>query len=100
VVAILKGAETFICAGDRLSCNRAGNVGLATSGSGDVLAGLIAGLAARGAVPFVAAAWAVHLHGLAGARLKQRHGPLGYLAREIAGEIPSLMARLGRRGAG
>jgi ADP-dependent NAD(P)H-hydrate dehydratase len=97
VVAILKGADTFICAGDRLACSRAGNVGLATSGSGDVLAGLVAGLAARGAAPFLAAAWAVHLHGLAGERLKRRHGPLGYLAREIAGEIPALMARLGRR---
>ena len=94
-VIVLKGRETFIVAPDgRAFVNRAGNVGLATSGSGDVLAGVIAGLAARGAAPLEAAVWGVHLHALAGDRLAARTGPLGYLARELPAEVPRLMAEL------
>ncbi|HEV2764303.1 MAG TPA: NAD(P)H-hydrate dehydratase [Pyrinomonadaceae bacterium] len=94
-VVALKGRETFVASpeGD-VYVNRAGNVGLATSGSGDVLSGLIAGLAARGATPLVAAVWGVHLHALAGERLARRLGPLGYLARELLNEIPGLLGDL------
>lgn len=68
-----------------------GNVGLATSGSGDVLAGIIAGLAARGATLAQAAGWGVVLHAQAGERLAARMGRLGYLARELADEVPALL---------
>jgi NAD(P)H-hydrate repair Nnr-like enzyme with NAD(P)H-hydrate dehydratase domain len=68
-----------------------GNVGLASSGSGDVLAGIIAGLAARGATLEQASCWGVALHALAGERLAARIGLLGYLARELPDEIPSLL---------
>ncbi len=95
VVIALKGRETLITApGCKLYCNRAGNVGLATSGSGDTLAGVIAGLAARGAPPLQAAVWGVYLHACAGDRLARRMGPLGYLPRELLAEIPPLMAGL------
>ncbi|HEY0082691.1 MAG TPA: NAD(P)H-hydrate dehydratase, partial [Pyrinomonadaceae bacterium] len=67
--------------------------GLATSGSGDTLSGVIAGLAARGATPFQAAVWGVHLHALAGDELARRMGPLGFLARELLAEIPALMSK-------
>jgi hydroxyethylthiazole kinase-like uncharacterized protein yjeF len=94
-VVALKGRETIIVAPDGDAyCNRAGNVGLATSGSGDVLSGLIAGLAARGAQPLQAALWGVHLHARAGDRLAHTVGPLGYLARELPAEIPALMSEL------
>jgi len=95
-VVALKGRETFIAspAGDTY-VNRAGGVGLATSGSGDVLAGVIAGLVARGAESLHAAAWGVFLHARAGERLSKRIGPLGFLARELPGEIPALMSELG-----
>jgi hydroxyethylthiazole kinase-like uncharacterized protein yjeF len=95
-VVALKGAETFIAGPTegKTYCNRAGNVGLATSGSGDILAGLIAGLAARGAQPLQAAAWGVYLHGRAGDRLARKVGRLGFLARELLTEIPRLMAEL------
>jgi len=94
-VVALKGRETFIASPDgRAYVNRAGTVGLATSGSGDVLAGVIAGLVARGAEPFAAAAWGVHVHALAGERLSERLGPLGLLARELPGEIPGVMREL------
>jgi hydroxyethylthiazole kinase-like uncharacterized protein yjeF len=93
-VVALKGARTFIASPvDRTVVCRAGNVGLATSGSGDVLAGVISGLAARGAGPFEAACWGVYLHAEAGDRLAERVGPLGFLAREILDEIPRLMAQ-------
>ena len=77
-------------------CSRSGNVGLATSGSGDALAGIIAGLIARGAEPLQAAVWGVHLHGLAGESLAREVGPIGYLAREILAEIPRVMAKFAR----
>lgn len=97
-VVVLKGRETFVASPEGgLFVNRAGGVGLATSGSGDVLAGLIAGLLARGADPQRAAAWGVHLHALAGERLSARLGPLGFLARELPAEIPALMSGLGGR---
>ncbi len=92
-VIALKGAITYIASPDgELFASRAGNHGLGTSGSGDVLAGLIAGLAARGADPLQAAVWGVHLHGRAGDALARRIGPLGYLARELLDEIPRQLA--------
>lgn len=91
-VVALKGRETFVASPDgKVFVNRAGNVGLATSGSGDVLAGVVAGLAARGADPLTAAVWGVHAHALAGERLARRVGRVGYLARELLGEIPSVL---------
>jgi hydroxyethylthiazole kinase-like uncharacterized protein yjeF len=94
-VVASKGAETFICAPDGTAFrNDRGNVGLATAGSGDVLAGIVAGLCARGTEPLQAAAWAVALHARAGERLAKRVGPVGYLAREIPGELPQLLAAL------
>jgi hydroxyethylthiazole kinase-like uncharacterized protein yjeF len=97
-VVALKGAITFIGAPDgRLWRHDGGNIGLATSGSGDVLSGLIAGLAARGATIEQAGAWGVALHARAGNALAARVGTLGYLAREIAGELPALMQALARK---
>jgi hydroxyethylthiazole kinase-like uncharacterized protein yjeF len=94
-VVALKGAITFVAdPSGTVYENRAGNVGLATSGSGDTLSGIVAGLAARGASPMQAAVWAVHLHAKAGERLAKRIGPIGYLARELLAEIPPLLARL------
>jgi hydroxyethylthiazole kinase-like uncharacterized protein yjeF len=96
-VVVLKGAETYIAApGARTYLNRAGNLGLATSGSGDTLAGVVAGLVARGGDTHQAAIWGTYLHARAGERLAARIGPLGYLARELAGEVPALLAELSR----
>ncbi|MDR7160050.1 hydroxyethylthiazole kinase-like uncharacterized protein yjeF [Arthrobacter sp. BE255] len=68
--------------------------GLGTSGSGDVLAGAIAGLRARGTSDAQAACWGSHLHAAAADRLASRLGPLGFLARELADELPALMLEL------
>ncbi|WP_208096548.1 NAD(P)H-hydrate dehydratase [Paenarthrobacter sp. MSM-2-10-13] len=68
--------------------------GLGTSGSGDVLAGAIAGLRARGTSDAQAACWGTHLHAAAADRLASKLGPLGFLARELADELPALMLEL------
>jgi len=98
-VVVLKGATTYIaCEGERTLRYDAGDVGLATSGSGDTLAGVIAGLLARGAAPMLAAAWGVWLHGEAGNELAKRIGRIGFLARELLDEIPIVMSRAEKRG--
>jgi hydroxyethylthiazole kinase-like uncharacterized protein yjeF len=101
-VVALKGARTVIASPDgKLWQHTGGNVGLAISGSGDTLAGIIAGLAARGAVLEQATCWGVALHARAGERLAARMGVLGYLAREIPHEIPALLEHAaGRDGPG
>ncbi len=71
-----------------------GSQGLGVSGAGDVRAGLVAGLLARGADAATAALWGGHLHARAGERLTARLGPLGFLARELPREIPGLLVEL------
>lgn len=91
-VVVMKGATTWIVEpGGGHWLYEGGGVGLATSGSGDVLAGLVVGLLARGVEPVAAALWGVFLHGEAGRRLAGSVGPVGFLAREISGEVPGLM---------
>ena len=68
--------------------------GLATSGSGDVLAGAIVGLCARGASLEQAAVWATHAHAAAGDRLAVQVGPLGFLARELLDEFPRVLVEI------
>lgn len=70
-----------------------GGAGLATSGSGDVLAGAIAGFAARGVEPARAAVWGSWAHARAGDRLTDRTG-LGFLAREIPAELALAVAEV------
>lgn len=72
----------------------AGGPGLGTSGSGDVLAGAIAGLIARGATPAQGTVWATHVHAAAGERLAVRVAPLGYLASEILDELPRVLVEI------
>jgi hydroxyethylthiazole kinase-like uncharacterized protein yjeF len=96
-VVALKGAATYVASPDgRVWLNTAGNLGLGTSGSGDTLSGVIAGLCARGATPEQAAVWGVYLHARAGDVLAREIGPLGFLARELLDRIPPLLARLSR----
>lgn len=94
-IVAFKGATTWIASPDgALRCHPGGCAGLATSGSGDTLAGIVAGLAARGASLEQACAWGVVLHAMAGERLSAQVGPVGFLAREIPDQIPALMAML------
>lgn len=89
------GEESWIAHPDgRLWLSQTGGVGLGVSGSGDVLAGIVTGLAARGAQPAQAAAWASYLHGRAGDRLAASVGRLGFLARELLPEVPRVLAEI------
>ncbi len=92
VVVALRGAVATPD-GD-LWLDGAGQAGLGTSGSGDVLAGFVAGLLARGADLAQAGVWGSHLHATAGERLAARVGPLGYLARELLDEAPAVLTEL------
>ena len=94
-VVVLKGSTTWIAAPDgRAWRHDGGSVGLATSGSGDTLAGIMAGLAARGAPIEQAAVWGVALHARAGDAIAARLGPVGLLASELAAEVPAIMHAL------
>lgn len=91
-IALIKGQYSYIAAPDgRAFRFRGGGIGLATSGSGDALAGIVGGLCARGADPLAATLWGVWLHGEAGRFLSDRVGKVGFLAREIADLVPGLM---------
>lgn len=91
-VAVIKGQYSYVVEPGGCAFRfEGGGVGLATSGSGDVLAGIVGGLCARGANPLTAALWGVYLHGEAGRRLAKRIGPIGFLARELLDEVPGLM---------
>lgn len=97
-VLVLKGARTLI-AGGGLYVNTAGTPGLGTAGSGDVLAGVIGGLLARGAGPSAAAVWGVHLHALAGEIAAGCRGDDGMMASDVVESLPDALRSL-RDGAG
>ncbi len=82
-VVVLKGARTLVGDGARWFENRTGNPGLATGGSGDVLAGLLGALLAQGMTPFDAAVLAVHVHGAAGDRVAAALGEAGLIASDL-----------------
>ncbi len=84
---LLKGADTMIAAPDgRLAINVSAPPWLATAGSGDTLAGLIAGLLAQGMLPWEAAAAGAFLHGRAGAIAGQ-----GLIAEDLLPAIPAAL---------
>ena len=94
-VVALKGSCTLVATPDgRLWSYGGGGVGLATSGSGDTLAGIVTGLLARGVAPEVGLLWGVLLHGEAGRLLARTRGRVGFLARELLAEVPAIMAGL------
>jgi hydroxyethylthiazole kinase-like uncharacterized protein yjeF len=93
-IVLVKGVTSHVVTPEgRAWAYSGGAPGLGVSGSGDVLAGIVGGLLARGAEPLTALLWAVLLHGEAGESLSRKVGPIGFLAREIAGELPSLLSR-------
>ncbi len=90
-VAVLKGAETLVCEGSRRFTNTTGNPGMATAGSGDVLAGLVGALLAQGMEPFEAACLGVHVHGLAGDLVASRLSEAGLCAEDLPLAIAEAM---------
>ncbi|MES2902991.1 MAG: NAD(P)H-hydrate dehydratase [Pseudomonadota bacterium] len=93
-LVLVKGVASHVVAPDGRAWHYpGGGSGLGVSGSGDVLAGIVGGLLARGAAPLSALLWGVWLHGEAGKSLAKEVGPVGYLAREIADAVPFLLRR-------
>lgn len=97
-VVALGGATSWVSAPDGQAwVDPSGGAGLGVSGSGDVRAGIVAGLLARGATAAQAAVWAGHLHGRAGERLASTIGRLGFLAREVPPVLPAILDELEQR---
>lgn len=94
-VVVLKGAGTVIA-------NPAGDLaeaafelpGMATAGTGDVLAGIVASLLSQGLAPFDAALLGVYLHGRAGEHVSERLGDAGLIASDLLPEIPRVRRHL------
>jgi NAD(P)H-hydrate epimerase len=82
-LVVLKGHGTLVTDGRRLFENRTGNPGMATGGTGDVLAGLLGALLAQGMAPFPASCLAVHAHGLAGDLVARRLSQPGLCAEDL-----------------
>ena len=92
----LKGSGTVIASPDgRALINKTGNSGMATGGSGDVLAGMAAALLAQGAKPLDAAAAAVYLHGSAGDIAAEQLGKISMLPSDIITQIPDALKACG-----
>ena len=89
VVTVLKSAATAVALPNgEVYVNTGGNSGMATAGSGDVLAGLIGGFIAQGVTPSEAAVAGVYIHSLAGRKAAAMMGEHGMLASDILNEIP------------
>jgi len=90
-VVLLKGHETVITDGDKTYVNHTGNPGMATGGSGDVLAGILTSLLGQGAKPLEAAAAAAWLHGSAGDLCAAELGEYGMTPTDMIGALPRLL---------
>lgn len=91
VICVLKGHRTAVSDGQRLMVNSTGNSGMATGGSGDVLAGIIGSLLAQGAEPYAAACLGVYLHGLAGDEAAAKLGEHAMIASDIIDALPAVL---------
>jgi NAD(P)H-hydrate epimerase len=88
VILVLKGHQTLVTDGRRLYVNSTGNPGMATGGTGDVLAGLLGGLAAQGLDLFATAVLGVYLHGLAGDFARDDLGETSLTATDLLTYLP------------
>jgi NAD(P)H-hydrate epimerase len=92
---VLKGAYSVIAAPDgRCRISPVANPGLASAGTGDVLAGAIAGLLAQGLSLFDAAALGVFLHAQAAEMVKAKLGDAGMLASDLLPVLPQVIKKL------
>ena len=90
-IVLLKGHRTCITDGFRDYRNTTGNPGMATGGSGDVLAGILASLLGQGLEPLEAAACAAWLHGKAGDLCAEDLGEYGMLPTDLLEYLPRLL---------
>jgi NAD(P)H-hydrate epimerase len=94
-VVILKGAHTVVASPEgSVVINPFANPGLATAGSGDVLAGAIVGFLAQGLAPFDAALAGAYVHGLAGELIRRELGETGMVAGDLLPVLPKTIKLL------
>jgi NAD(P)H-hydrate epimerase len=94
-VVVLKGAYTVVAGPDgRTVIEPFANPGLATAGTGDVLAGTIVALRAQGLGAFEAAAAGAYLHGLAGELARRELGAAGMVAGDVLARLPEAWRRV------
>ncbi len=95
VLVVLKGARTVIVQPDgQTAISPSGNPGMASGGTGDVLAGIIGALISQGLSAGDAASLGVFAHGAAGDAVAALRGETGLLARDLVSELPPTFARL------
>jgi len=99
-VVVLKGAGTVVTDGLRVYVNQTGNPGMATGGSGDVLAGMLGALLGQGMTCFDAAVLAVHVHGLAGDLAAGTIGQVSLIATDIIDALPEAFQEKKKRAVG
>ncbi len=94
---VLKGNNTIVTDGKRIFENTTGNAGMATAGSGDVLAGIISGIAAQKLAAFEAACAGVYLHGLAGDLAARDLTQMAVIASDLIYYLPQALMTMRRR---
>lgn len=91
IVVVMKDARTIVAQGERRYINVAGNEGMATAGSGDVLSGIIAALMVAGKEPFEAACTGCFVHGLAGDAATEKLGSASVMAGSLLEVLPNVL---------
>lgn len=94
VTLILKGHHTVVTDGEKTCINLTGNPGMATAGSGDVLAGILGSLTAQGYGAFESAKYAAYVHGLAGDLAERETGKTSLIASDIINKLSSAFCRI------
>lgn len=90
-IVLRKGHDSVITDGEKVYINPTGNPGMAVGGSGDVLAGMLAGLLGQKIAPLEATACAAWLHGAAGDRCAEKLGQYAMLPSDVLNELPYLL---------
>lgn len=97
LISVLKGSRTLITSPDgETFINLTGNSGMATGGSGDVLAGLITSLIGQGNEPFISAAAGAYIHGLSGDIAAREKGEISLTAMDILNFLPAAFMKINR----
>lgn len=94
VITVLKGADTIITDGNTTYINYTGNPGMATGGSGDVLAGITSSLLAQGYSPTESANMGVFIHGTAGDIAKEKYSETSMLPSDIIELLPQVFSKI------
>jgi NAD(P)H-hydrate epimerase len=92
-VAVLKGHRTIVTDGKQSYVNKSGNPGMATGGTGDVLAGVIGALIGQKMSPYDAACLGVFLHGKAGDLAARKVGQVSLMATDLLAALPEAFRR-------